>query len=328
MIMRCGKCGHENSDGYKFCEKCGSKLGNNIVECQYCGKKINRNDRFCLYCGTAQVVNEKELDLKKRGAKKQNVANRLDKRKSFILVCIIIVAMFAIGAFFFIKVHEPKKNQWENALEKQEKRNNDTVISKENGKQQDIKSKDDYMSDDSQDDNTENEINMENEDSEEESITQLSNIPTDISVDIAASSTLSNGDYDVLNLMDGDPDTAWVEGVEGVGIGENITFYLLNDTTVYGLSILPGYLKNEKVYYNNGVPERLKIKADTGYEEIIDISDYFPDFNNPENSMINIDFSEPIDATEINVEILSATAGEKYEDTCISEMYIYTYLPE
>ena len=46
----CGKCGHVNAEGTRFCQECGNKLG--AAVCPSCGAENKPGTRFCQECGT------------------------------------------------------------------------------------------------------------------------------------------------------------------------------------------------------------------------------------------------------------------------------------
>ena len=45
--MKCGKCGHDNRTGAKFCEECGAHLS---AVCMNCGAQLSSTARFCSEC--------------------------------------------------------------------------------------------------------------------------------------------------------------------------------------------------------------------------------------------------------------------------------------
>jgi hypothetical protein len=67
---------------------------------------------------------------------------------------------------------------------------------------------------------------------------------------VSASSSLKGYPSDFTT--DGKLETAWLEGVKGNGIGEWLMYSAENDQTVSSITIYNGYLKNDKVYINNG----------------------------------------------------------------------------
>jgi hypothetical protein len=88
-----------------------------------------------------------------------------------------------------------------------------------------------------------------------------------------ASSTLPSRDgrYDVRNLFDGRPDTSWVKGSPGHGIGEAITVELARPATVAGYVVVPGYGKSLPVFADNLAPSRLRLTADGDHVVTVDL---------------------------------------------------------
>lgn len=141
---------------------------------------------------------------------------------------------------------------------------------------------------------------------------------------LSASSTLqqSGYDYSVGSLLDGNTQTCWAEGVSGIGEGESITFSSDETKTVSGLAILPGYCKSEDLFYKNGMPLDIEITSGDktwkwsfyGFE---------PNFSSPMDSMVFIDFGGDIDMNECTVTLSGCQSGNKYDDICITEMFLY-----
>lgn len=67
---------------------------------------------------------------------------------------------------------------------------------------------------------------------------------------VSASSTLQEEGYDhsTAALLDRNPATCWIEGVDGVGIGEYLLFDSEEKQSVRGIAVLPGYLSSEDIY--------------------------------------------------------------------------------
>ena len=95
----------------------------------------------------------------------------------------------------------------------------------------------------------------------------------DVPVTVTASSELpgkSGRPYSVGNLLDGDPATAWVEGVDGLGVGQELRFAFGEPRSVEGFLVWPGYGKSGAVYTGNatthevtvtvGEPQRLTLR--------------------------------------------------------------------
>lgn len=136
---------------------------------------------------------------------------------------------------------------------------------------------------------------------------------------LSASSSLthtSSNSYNVNNLYDGDCSTAWVEGVNGYGIGESITFTFTPESKVKLIKIYNGYAKNQKlwkrnsrvkklqVYYNGEVYSILKLE-DVNGEQIIVFDDVLGGQN---------------ESWTLKLKILDIYKGDVYDDTAISEI--------
>lgn len=124
----------------------------------------------------------------------------------------------------------------------------------------------------------------------------------------------SRSRYGAGNVIDGHLDTAWAEGVQGKGIGEWISIEKSDSAAmeIIGIEISAGYQKNQQTLDNNGWPYNLLIECDDGYTQTVmlfDVSD-------------TIVFNRPVTANKIKITILEASAGQQYEDTCISEIRI------
>lgn len=124
----------------------------------------------------------------------------------------------------------------------------------------------------------------------------------------------SRSRYGAGNVIDGHLDTAWAEGVQGKGIGEWISIEKSDSAAmeIIGIEISAGYQKNQQTLDNNGWPYNLLIECDDGYTQtdmLFDVSD-------------TIVFNRPVTANKIKITILEASAGQQYEDTCISEIRI------
>ena len=73
---------------------------------------------------------------------------------------------------------------------------------------------------------------------------------------VEASSYLSDR-YSPSNLIDGDTTTAWIEGAEGYGLGEDVKLKVSDIPRVIG--IWPGYQRSESIYLRNGRPARIRL---------------------------------------------------------------------
>jgi hypothetical protein len=149
-------------------------------------------------------------------------------------------------------------------------------------------------------------------------------------VSVETSSELqASGDktYSGNNLTDGDPTTVWAEGVKGSGVGETIVLHLDKPTSVYGVVICNGYTASCEQYRDNGFVT--EASADFGDGNVVknEVSGYWCEgFTSQDLADINrtkLELEKPVITDTIVITITGASAGEKYDDTCISEIYAY-----
>lgn len=141
---------------------------------------------------------------------------------------------------------------------------------------------------------------------------------------LAASSTLpdmSGISYYVGNVMDGNNNTAWVEGVPGDGVGEYIQC-VYNGTgplTIHGFAVKTGYVKSSTTFAQNGSVRGLVVYVNTSPiantilerirdEQVVSIS---PTTINPGDSLVFV----------IDSVVPGPADGE--HDTAISEISLY-----
>ena len=132
--------------------------------------------------------------------------------------------------------------------------------------------------------------------------------------DVTASSYLSEENIKHVPdlIMDGDTTTAWVEGVDGNGEGESITFTFGDLYAVSDIKIWNGYQKSEDLYYKNARPAELELEFSDGSTERISLQDTSSGFQ---------EFALERHVTSyVKIKIISTYEGSKYEDTVISEI--------
>lgn len=146
--------------------------------------------------------------------------------------------------------------------------------------------------------------------------------------------------YGANNLMDGNPATAWVEGVKGYGVGEIVM--IVDVDLKRAIQIWNGYGKSEALHkyngrvksantyvvrsqyggatqcgtvYSNFLPvasSRVELKDHNGFQTLI-----VPDF---EKETYEFQGSQREYDYWLALEILDVYPGTKWEDTCISEV--------
>lgn len=128
--------------------------------------------------------------------------------------------------------------------------------------------------------------------------------------------------YGAANVLDGSSQTAWVEGVDGDGIGEWIQLYLPQQTALRGLRVKNGYWKSERHLRLNTRVARILVSFSDGTSEEVELHD--PQENSPgilNTSGQEILFAHPHTSDYVKVTILAVYRdGAEDYDTCITEI--------
>ena len=132
---------------------------------------------------------------------------------------------------------------------------------------------------------------------------------------VSTSSTLVN--YPVSNTTDKDLRTAWLEGVKGNGINEWVIYSSEKNQKISSITLYNGYLKNDKVYLNNGRIKKLSIEFSDG--EIITRDLENASFYDAKKGYV-ITFEKPRITTSVKLTILDVYQGSYYTDTGFSEI--------
>lgn len=136
----------------------------------------------------------------------------------------------------------------------------------------------------------------------------------------SASSVLGNQsgkNYSPNNLIDGKTSTTWCEKASGVGVGEWVKLESDSEVTVRGLKIANGYWASSELYAKNGKARSVTIEFLDGTSVNCDL----PTHSAPGTWDI-INFSSGVRTSYIRITINSADKGNKYSDTCISEIQV------
>jgi len=149
--------------------------------------------------------------------------------------------------------------------------------------------------------------------------------------------------YGAPNVLDGDPATAWCEGAAGLGVGEVVMLEL----PAGELEIRTGYARSPERYRQNARPRRVEVVLlGSGFEPMVQGTMHaaMPDLGRGEVELADLDGWQPLPlpvwavpplaelpgppgSYPVNqrprflaVRILTAWPGEKWEDTCISDV--------
>ena len=137
-----------------------------------------------------------------------------------------------------------------------------------------------------------------------------------------SSSYLSEGKVSYYPCMatDGDEKTAWVEGIDGSGVGEWIGnlrngLYLTLTKNYQKIKIFNGFGESKELWKKNNRVKKLKIIYPNSQEQVIELEDIF--------GYQIIDLSEIIRLKEngyVKLEIMDVYKGTDFDDTAISEI--------
>lgn len=137
----------------------------------------------------------------------------------------------------------------------------------------------------------------------------------DISTKITASDELDSQesfDYKASNLLTNSQDVWAAHYNKGV----TLTIDVQQTSEIYGIAITNGYIRTDDAYKNNSRVKSISIFANDqkiGDYELGDVPDY-DDI---------IDFSKPLkDISKIKITINSVYKGDKWNDVCITRIYI------
>lgn len=133
--------------------------------------------------------------------------------------------------------------------------------------------------------------------------------------------------YRASNAHDLDFRTAWVEGKTGPGIGESITYiFPPENPRITTIKIANGYVKSEKAWRENSRVKKLKLYVNGKAYAILNLEDkrvlqIFTVGPIGHSDRRNWDILKSQPPTNLKFEILEVYPGDKYEDTCISEIF-------
>lgn len=135
---------------------------------------------------------------------------------------------------------------------------------------------------------------------------------TDIVMRAMASSTFT-GDgvsHDVYNLLDGDEETNWTEGVSGQGIGEYVEFTFDQEYTLKTISIQSGVAYRDDLFEKNSRPHIITLMLSNGSS----IDHALEDTSIPQT----LTFEKPVNTSSLRIIIKSVYPGSKWDETAIS----------
>ena len=269
--------------------------------CNKCGNEINDNERFCKYCGAPiQKVNgQAEFESMDVPIQKQT-----RKTLKWFLLVPVFILIIAVGVAIAWTIGNKQNTSTDD-------QDDWKVVEDEESQKTEIASEIETETIPTEEEAQEKPQEVISDESEQVEIPEIR--MRDVK-DVSASSYLSEKNIKHVpdRIMDGDTTTAWVEGVEGNGEGESITFTFGDLYVVSDIKIWNGYQKSEDLYYKNARPSELELEFSDGSTERISLQDMASGFQ---------EFALERHVTSyVKVKIVSTYDGSKYEDTVISEI--------
>lgn len=269
--------------------------------CNKCGNEINDNERFCKYCGAPiQKVNgQAEFESMDVPIQKQT-----RKTLKWFLLVPVFILIIAVGVAIAWTIGNKQNTSTDD-------QDDWKVVEDEESQKTEIASEIETETIPTEEEAQEKPQEVISDESEQVEIPEIR--MRDVK-DVSASSYLSEKNIKHVpdRIMDGDTTTAWVEGVEGNGESESITFTFGDLYVVSDIKIWNGYQKSEDLYYKNARTSELELEFSDGSTERISLQDMASGFQ---------EFALERHVTSyVKVKIVSTYDGSKYEDTVISEI--------
>ena len=280
------------------------------MKCPYCGHKNPTTSRRCARCG-------RRLD---------RIKERRRERRILIYGGILILLILAagVGAMFAISkvmdtatsaANQPQKVKivttptpeiTEEPEEEEPAAASSSSAAEEEEPQEEVEEKPAEVTASLVDDSRKSQIPL------------LGYAPVTVANATATSTIVQEGiDNSPYVLYDGQYWSSWQDGVEGDGLGENITFTFDRDYQVKFIVLrLGNWYSTDDYYIRNNRPEKMTFEIGGKSFEVT-----FPD----EKREFCLEFSEDLTAASLRMTINSVYKGTEYEDTCINEVDVYGY---
>ncbi len=120
--------------------------------------------------------------------------------------------------------------------------------------------------------------------------------------------------YGARNLLDGNDNTAWVEGSSGQGAGDFVVVEFDAPRMVRGLTLRNGYAKNPDIFGKNSRVKDVELNFSTGDSMQATLTD--------QTDEQRINLNRPVEAKWVQLIIRSVYPGWKYSDTAVNELRV------
>jgi len=110
----------------------------------------------------------------------------------------------------------------------------------------------------------------------EDAFSSTSQTGTPLKITASASSVrlaVQSNTYYAANAIDGKRSTAWIEGVDGAGIGEWIQFDFDREINLHRILIQPGYFKSPQIWAENNRLASLTAQFSNGSSRVLNFDD-------------------------------------------------------
>jgi hypothetical protein len=129
--------------------------------------------------------------------------------------------------------------------------------------------------------------------------------------------------YHPSYVLDENPETAWVEGVDGYGEGQSLTIPLspLTSARALRLRIWNGYQKSKELFARNSMPRKIRVTVldPTGGEVTSRDAELQQTWG---AQIVVLDIPAKRGLSAVRITIGSVYPGTKYKDTCISDVLV------
>ncbi len=131
--------------------------------------------------------------------------------------------------------------------------------------------------------------------------------------------------YEAGNAHDLSYKTAWVEGVDGYGIGEVLTYHVQpTNPRISEIIVVNGYVKSENAWKDNSRVKTLNVYVDDKPYAVLHLKDIRAEQHfkiAPLGYKNDGSLDKELSVWTIKFEIAEVYKGDKYEDTAITEIY-------
>jgi hypothetical protein len=117
------------------------------------------------------------------------------------------------------------------------------------------------------------------------------------------------------NVIDGVKDTAWSEGVPGLGVNQSVTILFGRRVSIDRIGITPGASDNEKKFRAESRPRQIRVEFADGRQQVVTLTDT-PTFQQFDIAATDID--------RVRLVVIATFPGQSGQDTSIAEVEFWS----